>query len=115
MWTDDGLHFAASDTSRKSGDIARDPRCAVTTRNDGLDLVVEGTAVRVTDESRLRRAAGVYGTKYGWHVTVRDGAFHDTEGAPTAGPPPYALYGIVPDKVLAFPVDERFAPTRWRF
>jgi hypothetical protein len=54
---------------------------------DGLDLVVEGTMAKVTDQAWLHRVAEAYETKYGWPVSVRDGAFH-ADGAPTAGPPP---------------------------
>jgi hypothetical protein len=38
------------------------------------------------------------------------------EGAPTAGPPPYGVYTVVPSNVYACPNDEDGpAPTRWRF
>jgi hypothetical protein len=57
---------------------------------DPFDLVVEGTAAKVSDEARLRRVAEVYMTKYGWPVSVRDRAFYG-DGAPTEGPPPYEV------------------------
>jgi hypothetical protein len=47
--------------------------------------------------------------------TVRDGAFHNTFGAPTAGPPPYDVYRIEPTLAYGFPVQEDISPTRWRF
>jgi hypothetical protein len=50
-----------------------------------------------------------------WHVTVRDGAFHDAEGAPTAGPPPYDVYEVRPTSVFGFGTDGTFSPTRWQF
>ena len=38
------------------------------------------------------------------------------EGAPTAGPPPYHVYRVLPHKVLGFPTDDAsVVPTRWRF
>ena len=42
----------------------------------GLDLVVEGDAVRVTDEAKLRKIGAAYESKYGreWHFDVRDRA-----------------------------------------
>jgi hypothetical protein len=49
----------------------------------------------VRDETTLHRVSDAYASSYDWHVTVRDGAFHDTEGAPTAGPPPYVVYEIM--------------------
>jgi hypothetical protein len=52
----------------------------------------------------------------GWHVTVRDGAFHhETGGAPTAGPPPYDVYELRSTVAFGFGTDETFVPTRWRF
>jgi nitroimidazol reductase NimA-like FMN-containing flavoprotein (pyridoxamine 5'-phosphate oxidase superfamily) len=114
VWVDGALHFVASPTTRKAGNLARDAHCVVTARRDGLDLVVEGTAAKVSDEARLHRVAEAYASKYDWHVTVRDGAFYG-EGAPTAGPPPYEIYELTPIKAFGFPTDETFSPTRWRF
>ena len=91
VWVDDALHFVATPTSRKAKNLARDAHCVITARRDALDLVVEGTAAKVSDEARLHRVAEVYMIKYGWPVTVRDGAFY-ADGAPTAGPPPYEVY-----------------------
>jgi hypothetical protein len=76
--------------------------------------VVEGTAAKVSDETRLHRVAEAYWAKYGWQVTVRDGAFY-ADGAPTAGPPPYEVYEVTPAMAFGFPTDETFSPTRWRF
>jgi hypothetical protein len=42
--------------------------------------------VKVGGPETLRRVADAYASIYDWHVAVREGAFHDTEGAPTAGP-----------------------------
>jgi hypothetical protein len=61
----------------------------------------------------------------GWPLEVRDGAVYGPN-APTAGPPPYAVYELVPEKVIGLPgiagTDESgvgrqgsFTPTRWRF
>jgi hypothetical protein len=77
--------------------------------------VLQGTAVKVRDAATLRRVADAYASIYDWHVTVRDGAFHDTEGAPTAGPPPYDVYEATPTAAFGFGTDETFVPTRWRF
>jgi hypothetical protein len=43
---------------------------------------------------------------------------HDTEGAPTAGPPPYEVYEVyevTPAIAFGFGTDETLTPTRWRF
>lgn len=113
--TDGALGVAMNPTTRKAKNLARDPRCTVTASAAAVDLVVEGIAERVDDPLRLGRAATAYDAKYGWRVTVHEGAFTGSEGAPTAGPPPYHLYAVQPLTVFAFPTDGAAAATRWRF
>ena len=115
VWVDGGLFFSAGPGTRKARNLRRDARCVVTVEVEPLDLVVEGEALPVRDAATLRRVADVYASIYGWHVTVRDGAFHDTEGAPTAGPPPYDVYEVRPTVAFGFGTDETIVPTRWRF
>jgi nitroimidazol reductase NimA-like FMN-containing flavoprotein (pyridoxamine 5'-phosphate oxidase superfamily) len=113
-WLDDALHFSTGATSRKGKNLARDSHCVITVGNHVLDLVVEGEAVKVSDEAKLQRVADMYASKYAWHVTVRDGAFY-ADGAPTAGPPPYEVYEVTPTLAFGFGKDESFSATRWRF
>ena len=115
VWLEGGLYFCASERTRKAKNLALDPRCAVTVEVEPLDLVVEGIAAKVRDANRLQRVADAYALAYQWRVTVRDGAFHDTEGAPTAGPPPYDVYEVMPTTAFGFGTDESFSPTRWDF
>ena len=62
----------------------------LTTGNDrfrsGLDVVVEGSAIRTTDDSLLKRLAAIWASKLEWAFDVADGAFHDrsTETGGTA-------------------------------
>jgi len=114
VWLDGALHFVASGTSRKARNLALSPRCVVTASDPALDLVLEGKAVKVRDEARLHRLAEAYASKYGWPVTVHDGAFQG-EGAPTAGPPPYEVYEVVPSVAFGFGTDESLNAMRWRF
>jgi hypothetical protein len=114
VWLDGALHFTSNANARKARNLANSSHCVVTTGGPALDLVVEGQAARVRDEAKLHRAAQVYASKYGWQVTVRDGAFYG-EGAPTAGPPPYELYEVTPTAVFGFGTDETFGAVRWAF
>jgi Pyridoxamine 5'-phosphate oxidase len=117
VWVDGALHTTTSPGARKARNLAGDPRCCLATHGDGLDLVVEGTVATVTDQARLELVAEAYGSKYGWLVSVVDGAL-DGEGAPTAGPPPYAVYRVTPVVVFGFGTeDDRYGPrsTRWQF
>ena len=61
----------------------------------GMDVVVEGVAARVDDDATLQRVAAAYDAKYGWPVTIVDGAFDAPYGAPTAGPPPYEVLDAI--------------------
>jgi hypothetical protein len=36
-------------------------------------------------------------------------------GAPTAGPPPYEVYEVIPKTAFGFSTDLSFGPTRWDF
>ncbi|MGH8903569.1 MAG: pyridoxamine 5'-phosphate oxidase family protein [Egibacteraceae bacterium] len=112
---DDALHFVAGASTRKARNLARDSHCVVTARGPSLDLVVEGEAAKVRDEAKLQRVAAAYASKYEWHVTVRDGAFHGAEGAPTAGPPPYDVYEVTLTVAFGFGTDGSLNSTRWRF
>lgn len=114
VWAEGALHFVANSASRKARNLASNPRCAISTGASSLDLVVEGEASKVSDQSRLQLVAGEYLAKYDWPVTVRDGAFHG-DGAPTAGPPPYEVYEVVPTKAFGFGTDEVTGATCWTF
>src|ERR1700736_2674143 len=59
IWLDGALYFCTGATERKAKNLEQNERCILTTgRNgidDGLDLVVEGTAAKVSNEAELRR------------------------------------------------------------
>ncbi len=114
VWMDGMLYFVAAPGSRKAQNLAQDTQCVVTVNAEALDMVMEGRAKNVRLESKLRRVAGAYASKYHWDVTVRDGAFYG-DGAPTAGPPPYDVYAFRPAIVFGFGTDGTLSPTRWRF
>lgn len=115
VWVDDALYTTASSSSTRGRHVANNPTCVVSISSPGLDLVVEGSITKVSDEAGLGRAAAAYEAKYGWPLTIRDGAFDAPYAAATAGPGPYELYQVKPSTVFGFPNDEPFTPTRWRF
>jgi hypothetical protein len=89
--------------------------CVVTTGCnvlEGLDVVVEGDAVRVTDEAIFQRLADEYVSKYGelFRFMVRDGGFH-IEGTETE----VLVYELAPAKAFGFGKGDSFSQTRWRF
>ena len=68
-----GWYFTSGPGTRKSRNLAHDPRCTISVALDDFDLTVEGTAVRVTDEAELERFAAV-AREGGWPAEARDGA-----------------------------------------
>jgi hypothetical protein len=110
----DFLHFAAGPTTQKARNLARDPQVTVTTRGEDFDVVIDGVVDPVRGEDALASVAEAYGGKYGWEVEARDGCLHG-EGAPTAGPPPYRVFRLVPHRAFGFPATGEAIPTRWVF
>jgi hypothetical protein len=117
---DDVLHFCTGPTEQKARNLAADPRCSLLTGNgsrlDGLDLVVEGTAVRVTDDAQLRRLADEWVRKYGedWRFDVVDGAFvHAADSLRGDDPGQAHVFAVVPGSVFAFGKGETYSQTRF--
>jgi general stress protein 26 len=112
---DGAMHFCTGLDEQKARNIEGNQRVALTTgRNtwaEGLDVVVEGVAVRVTDRDALQALADAWESKYGevWHFDVGDAEFVHSSGEGTA-----AVFRIEPAKVLAFAKDPH-AQTAYRF
>jgi general stress protein 26 len=110
---DGAVHFCTGLREQKARNLEHSRQVALTTGNNtwarGLDVVVEGTAVRVTDREALQRLADAYEAKYGsaWHFDVGDGVFETGEDAA-------AVFRVEPAKVLAF-AKEPHAQTTYRF
>jgi nitroimidazol reductase NimA-like FMN-containing flavoprotein (pyridoxamine 5'-phosphate oxidase superfamily) len=113
VWHNGTLHFCTGDQEQKTRNLEAEPRCVLTTGTpelrSGLDVVVEGTAVRVTDPGRLKRLAELWLERHDWPFEVGEEGFSD--GAGRTG----LVFGVTPDKVLAFGKGEPFSQTRYRF
>jgi nitroimidazol reductase NimA-like FMN-containing flavoprotein (pyridoxamine 5'-phosphate oxidase superfamily) len=122
MWLDGALHFSTGLEEQKGRNLERNPNCVLTTGNnsyrDGLDVVVEGPAERVTDRTMLQRLADLYESKIQWPYDVVEGGFrHRPEGPQpeTADPAEVVpVFAVRPSKVLSFGRGERFSQTRYR-
>lgn len=114
VWLDDALYFCTGPSERKAANLAANPHCVLTTGCNslgrGLDLVVEGEAVRLADDAALRFVAASFETKYGapWRFDVADGFFRS--GGGTA-----LVYRLAPATVFGFSRGEEYGQTRWRF
>jgi nitroimidazol reductase NimA-like FMN-containing flavoprotein (pyridoxamine 5'-phosphate oxidase superfamily) len=113
VWMDGALYFCTGASERKAKNLNGNPHSVLTTGcnalDEGLDLVVEGEAVRVSDEAQLQRVADRYKSKYDWNFAVRDGAFHGDEGNVAL------VFEVKPTTAFGFGKGEPFSQTRWRF
>jgi hypothetical protein len=87
----DGVwYFSSGPTTRKSRNIAGDPRCVVSIATQPFDLVVEGSAARVTDAEELAAVAAEFTAPPQWHA-----------------------YRITPATVFAFGTAEPYGATKF--
>jgi hypothetical protein len=100
LWVDGAFYFNAGPTTRKARNLAQNPHCVMTVATHGFDLVLEGEATKVTDDTKLRRIGDVYASE-GWQPTVRAGALYAEFSAPSAGAPPWEVYEVTPATVFA--------------
>jgi nitroimidazol reductase NimA-like FMN-containing flavoprotein (pyridoxamine 5'-phosphate oxidase superfamily) len=116
VWLADALYFCTGPSERKARNLAHNPHCILTTgcntMDEGLDVVVEGDAVQVTDDAKLGRIADLYESKYGreWRFGVRDGVFVPEDGEGVA-----LVFEVAPRKAFGFGKGNEFSQTRWRF
>ena len=104
----------SSPQTRKSRNLAANPACTMSLVLDGIDLVFEGEATRVTDRPTLESLVGVY-NEGGWPAEVEGDAFTAPYSAPSAGPPPWWVYRFVFHTVFGVATAEPYGATRWRF
>ena len=113
VWLDGAVHFSTGAAEQKAVNLRTNPHAILTTGSNtwdhGLDVVVEGDAVQVTDDETLKRLADAWRTKWDgrWQYEARDGAFHHDVGEAL-------VFAVAPAKVLAFGKGT-FTHTSYRF
>jgi hypothetical protein len=114
LWHDGDFYIVSGPKSRKSRNLAANPSCTLSLPMEGLDLVLEGTATRVTDKETLESVAEHY-RRVGWPAEVEGDAFTAPYSAPSAGPPPWYVYRFTFDTAVGVAGAEPHGATRWRF
>ena len=115
VWLDDAIHFGTGAGEQKAVNLRTNQNVILTTgHNDwehGLDVVVEGEAVQVIDESILEQLAEAWARKWDgrWRYEVRDGSFRHEAGSNAI-----LVFAVKPAKVFAF-AKGTFGQTRHRF
>jgi hypothetical protein len=110
-WFDGTLYFTSGARTRKSRNLEMRAHCVIAAELPELDLTFEGRAKRVADPATVERLARHYAST-GWPARARDGSIDADYSAPSAGPPPWALWAMTP--VAAVGVGAAGA-MRWRF
>ncbi|MGH2516768.1 MAG: pyridoxamine 5'-phosphate oxidase family protein [Ktedonobacterales bacterium] len=114
LWLDGDLYFTSGREARKARNLAANPACTISVRLEGIDLILEGDAVQVTDQPTLEAVASRYRAG-GWPAEVAGDAFTAPFSAPSAGPPPWHLYRFTFHTAFGVAGAEPNGATRWRF
>jgi uncharacterized pyridoxamine 5'-phosphate oxidase family protein len=117
VWLEDALYFHTGAGEQKFANLRANPHVVLTAGGPdwdrGLDVVVEGDAVPVTDEDVLRQVAAAYARKWDgrWQLSVRDGLLR--HGTPD-GHGSHA-FEVRPTRVFAHAKGDPFGATTHRF
>lgn len=108
------LYFTSGPGTRKSRRLAANPACTISLRLPGVDLTLEGDAVRTTDPDEVARLAAVYAAG-GWPAEPDGDVITAPYSAQSAGPAPWHLYRFTVRAGVGVALAEPFGATRWRF
>jgi Pyridoxamine 5'-phosphate oxidase len=116
VWHAEALWFATGPEERKARNLAENPSCALTTgcsdlSAKALDVVIEGQAEHVTDDTELEPVAAAFAAKYPtgpWDFVVRDGAFSDRDAGGRV-----IVFRVRPVRGLGFRKGDHFSQTTW--
>lgn len=116
VWLGEAFHFVTGSEERKARNLGAGNRHVLVSAGcsgwEGMDVVLEGEAMLVTDADRLGRLVEDFATKYDdlFGFRLVDGRIHsaDSPGAPLA-------FEVVPRQAFGFDKGPTGGQTRWRF
>jgi nitroimidazol reductase NimA-like FMN-containing flavoprotein (pyridoxamine 5'-phosphate oxidase superfamily) len=115
VWLDRTMYFCTGPAEQKAVNLGGTSHVVLMTGcnawDRGVDVVVEGEAVQVTDSSTLHRLAKAWAAKWDgrWHYEVDPSGFRHEGGGGTA-----LVFSVRPTKVFAF-AKGTFGQTRYLF
>jgi general stress protein 26 len=117
VWAEGALHFHTGAGEQKFANLQANPHVVLTTGangwDQGLDVVVEGDAVHVTDKATLTRIAGLWASKWDgrWQFSAGDGGFTNPDWNGWSS----QVFTVKPAKVYAHAKGDPFGATTHRF
>jgi general stress protein 26 len=102
VWCNDALYFGTGENEQKERNLRTNRHVILSTGcnewREGLDIVLEGVASRVTDQRVLGQLCEVWARKWDgrWTYVARDGHFENPDGSEVLP------YTVAPSKILAF-------------
>jgi hypothetical protein len=116
VWLDDAFWFQTGAGTRKSRNVARDPRCSIAVSVLDADIVIEGDAEAVTDADLVARVAKAWADG-GWPAEPDASGSGITApfNAPSQGPPPWHVYRVRPRSATVVLGIEPGGLTRFKF
>jgi hypothetical protein len=115
VWLEPALYFCTGPDERKARNLVQNPNCVLTAGHsalEGLDLVVEGRAVSITDRLELRNVAAAYEMKYAKRFTEPTGTWFGLGDQIRRGDA--LVYRVAPATAFGF-AKGTFGQTCWRF
>jgi nitroimidazol reductase NimA-like FMN-containing flavoprotein (pyridoxamine 5'-phosphate oxidase superfamily) len=114
IWLDDVVHFCTGVTEQKAANLRRNQNVILMTGcnqwDGGMDVVVEGRAVRVVDQRTLQRLAEAWTRKWDGRWVYEPGP----EGFQSDENESVLVFAVRPEKVFAF-AKGNFSHTRHTF
>jgi hypothetical protein len=77
IWWQDAFWFSTGAQTRKSKNIAANPRCVIGTDQADEAIILEGIAYKITDRAIWKELVQIYNRKYGGDV----GSLLETSGS----------------------------------
>jgi general stress protein 26 len=119
VWFGAAAYFCTGAGEQKALNLSHNHHVVLTTGvnqwRDGLDIVIEGEAARVTDAEQLAILAQLWSTKWDgrWQYQVGHECFHHPDDD---GDPPHVVqvFSVRPHKIFAF-AKGNFGQTRYQF
>ena len=68
LWMDGVLYFSTGSKSRKANNLAKNPRCVMSTENAAEAIILEGEVETERNVERIREFIRLYEKKYNWKL-----------------------------------------------